>query len=192
MLLILINYLVLLFGQQWKRGWTFSLRVVDDSNLSVWHSNWLSKGTLQNFIKGPLPREVNQLEVKYFLWDMGWDWNRLSFELPLDVKMMIQAIPFAMTSREGISSRGLTLLKVLLTWKVPIRLRWGMMRVRNSVLVGFRKWIPSLELKHFSGYVPMTVLGLGVVSWRGVYEEDLCPICQEAPESVFHTLRDCS
>ena len=46
---------------------------------------------------------------------MGWDWNRLSFELPLDVKMMIQAIPFAMTSREGISSRGLTLLKVLLT-----------------------------------------------------------------------------
>lgn len=81
----------------------------------MWHSNWLSKGTLQNFINGPLPREVNQLEVKYFLRDMGWDWNRLSFELPLDVKMMIQAIPFAMTSREGISSRGLTLLKVLLT-----------------------------------------------------------------------------
>lgn len=81
----------------------------------MWHSNWLSKGTLQNFIKGPLPWEVNQLEVKYFLRDMGWDWNRLSFELPLDVKMMIQAIPFAMTSREAISSRGLTLLKVLLT-----------------------------------------------------------------------------
>ena len=27
---------------------------------------------------------------------------------------------------------------------------------------------------------------------RGVCVEDLCPICQEAPESVFHALRDCS
>ena len=30
-----------------------------DSNLNVWHSNWLSKGTLRSYIQGPLPREVN-------------------------------------------------------------------------------------------------------------------------------------
>lgn len=78
-------------GSRWMVG--------RDSKLSLWHSNWLSKGPLRSLIQGPLPREVNQLEVKDFFTRDGLGWNRLSFKLPSDVKMMIQATPIAMTSR---------------------------------------------------------------------------------------------
>ena len=31
--------------------------------------------------------------------DSGWDWDQIPFELPMDVKLMIQATPIAMTGR---------------------------------------------------------------------------------------------
>ena len=31
--------------------------------------------------------------------DTSWDWDKISFELPREIKLMIQAIPTALTSR---------------------------------------------------------------------------------------------
>lgn len=31
--------------------------------------------------------------------DTSWDWEKISFELPQEIKMMIQATPIALTSR---------------------------------------------------------------------------------------------
>ena len=39
------------------------------------------------------------MEVKATLLDMGYDWEKFPFELPLDIKWMIQAIPIVITSR---------------------------------------------------------------------------------------------
>ena len=50
-------------------------------------------------IQGPLTREANQLESKDFIFDSSWDWDRLPFDLPLEIKRMIQATPVALTTR---------------------------------------------------------------------------------------------
>lgn len=31
--------------------------------------------------------------------DMDWDWNKIPFDLPEDIKLMIQATPISMTGR---------------------------------------------------------------------------------------------
>lgn len=31
--------------------------------------------------------------------DTGWDWDKISFELPLEIKLMIQATPTALTNK---------------------------------------------------------------------------------------------
>ena len=67
-----------------------------------------------------------------------------------------------------------------------------MKRVRNLVLAGYGKQTPFQEFKHFFGCV--LTIGIGVRSYlmrRGVCEEAVCPICQEAEESILHALRDC-
>lgn len=43
-------------------------------------------------------RKANQLEIKDFILDSSWDWDKLSFDLPLEIKRMIQATPVALTS----------------------------------------------------------------------------------------------
>lgn len=40
------------------------------------------------------------MEIKDVLIDMGWNWNRIPFDLPLDIRAMIQATPISITSRE--------------------------------------------------------------------------------------------
>ena len=70
-----------------------------ESNLKVWHSNWTSKGSLRNMIQGPLTWEANQLEIREFLVDTGWDWSKIPFELPLDIKQVIQATPISLKGR---------------------------------------------------------------------------------------------
>ena len=59
----------------------------------------MSKGPLCQLIQGPLTQEATQLEIKDVLRDTGWDWNRIPFDLPSDVRAMIQAIPILITSR---------------------------------------------------------------------------------------------
>jgi len=78
-------------GSRWMVG--------RESNLKVWHSNWTSKGSLRNMIQGPLSWEANQLEIREFLVDTGWDWSKIPFELPLDIKQVIQATPISLTGR---------------------------------------------------------------------------------------------
>lgn len=50
-------------------------------------------------IHGPLSREVSQLKVLDILQDNGSNWNRLGFNLPQSIKLMIQATPITLASR---------------------------------------------------------------------------------------------
>ena len=70
-----------------------------DSRLSVWYSSWTQKGPLRQLIQGPFTQEVGLLEIRDFMLDTGWDWDRIPFELPQEIKMVIQATPTAFTSR---------------------------------------------------------------------------------------------
>ena len=60
----------------------------------------MSKGPLHQLIQGPLTQEATQLEIKDVLTDTRWDWNRIPFDLPSNVRAMIQATSISITSRE--------------------------------------------------------------------------------------------
>ena len=78
-------------GSKWMMG--------KDSKLNVWSSNWTMESPLRQLIQGPFIEEAGILEIKDIMSDMGWDWEKIPFELPQEIKMMIQATPTALTSR---------------------------------------------------------------------------------------------
>ena len=49
--------------------------------------------TTRELIQGPLTQRDFNLSVAEATYQGTWDWSKLSFELPLDVKDMIKAIP---------------------------------------------------------------------------------------------------
>ena len=53
--------------------------VTKNSNLNIWHNNWTNGGPLRKLIQGPISQETNALEVKDFMLDVGWDWEKLTF-----------------------------------------------------------------------------------------------------------------
>ena len=55
--------------------------------------------SLRELIHGPITQEASLLEVKDIMLDTGWDWGKIPFKIPLEVKRMIQAIPMTIMSR---------------------------------------------------------------------------------------------
>ena len=78
-------------GSRWLVG--------KDSALNVWHSNWTNGGSLRELIHGPITQEASLLEIKDIMLDMGWDWEKIPFEIPLEIKRMIQATPMKILNR---------------------------------------------------------------------------------------------
>ena len=70
-----------------------------ESKLSFWYGNWSKKGPFRHLIQGPLNCKESKWEVKDLMTDMGWNLDQISFVLPLEVKLMIQATPFPLTGR---------------------------------------------------------------------------------------------
>ena len=69
--------------------------VTKNSTLNIWHNNWTNGGPLRKLIQGPISQEANRLEIKYYMLDVGWDWEKLTFELPDEVKGLISAVPIS-------------------------------------------------------------------------------------------------
>ena len=42
-----------------------------NSNLNIWHNNWMNGGPLRKLIQGPISQEANHLEVKDIMLDVG-------------------------------------------------------------------------------------------------------------------------
>ena len=164
-----------------------------DSNVSFWRGNWLSKGPLRNLIQGPLTQGATHLEVKDVLTDTGGDWRKIPFELPLDVKSLIQAIPTPFTSRG----------KERISWMGNPRGTFDL-RSAYSIAMGAEVdlgvhdfgWIWKLStlprIKTFLWICAHGSIGVKVcLVKRRVVEEESCPICQRASKTIFHALRDC-
>ena len=46
-----------------------------------------------------MSQEASQLEINDIILDYGWDWDKPSFDLPVEIKMLIQATLIAFTTR---------------------------------------------------------------------------------------------
>ena len=70
-----------------------------DSTLNFWLDSWMAQGPLRHLIQGPLTREATQFKVKDVFTDAGWQWGQIPFDLPSNLKSLIQAIPISAVSR---------------------------------------------------------------------------------------------
>lgn len=163
-----------------------------DSNISFWGGNWLSKGPLRNLIHEPLTQDAIHLEIKDVLTDMGWDWSLIPFDLPLDIKSLVQAIPTPITSRgrDRISWMGNPRGTFDLRGAYSIA-----MGTEADMFVCDFEWIWKLNtLPRIKTFLWMCAHGsIGVKAClvrREVVEEESCPICQRTLESILHALRD--
>ena len=50
-------------------------------------------------VQGPLPLESEKLKIRDVVDDAGWNQSLILFDLPLNCKKEIQAIPFALVTR---------------------------------------------------------------------------------------------
>ena len=62
-----------------------------ESDLSFWFDRWTNSGPLRGTVIGPLTQEEANLKVREVASMGNWDWSRLSLEIPLDIRLEIQA-----------------------------------------------------------------------------------------------------
>ena len=70
-----------------------------NSEVNFWMDNWAPQGPFWNLVQGPLNRDEEKLKVKEVLMTNAWNWNKISFELPLSTKLEVQATPYAIAAR---------------------------------------------------------------------------------------------
>ena len=125
--------------------------------------------------------------------DMGWDLNQISFVLPLEVKLMIQATLIPLTGRGRDS----------LAWRdnprgvFDLRSAYSLVNGTTQDLTFSTKWIWKANtlprIKTFMWQCAHNSIGVkGCLIRRGMDIDDTCPFCQEGVETVMHALRDCS
>ena len=164
-----------------------------DSNQSFWFGNWIKGGPIRHRILGPLPHEAELLEVKDVLSVSGWNWDRIPFVLPVEIKNLIQATPVSITSRGADrlvwagSTRG----------DFDVKSAYNLVDNSNLVPALSMGWIWKLNtlprVKTFIWRCMHDSIGVkGCLVRRGFGNDDLCPICQEDRESILHALRDCT
>lgn len=61
----------------------------------------MPNGTLRSFIQGPLTVEDDSLTVRDVFGMHGWDWSMLSFQIPNNILMEINSIPYSVRAIQG-------------------------------------------------------------------------------------------
>ena len=116
-----------------------------------------------------------------------------TFDLPFQVKSIIQATPIPFTS----------IGQEKLAWSGNLR---GIFDLRSAYSIVMREdsaptlnygWIWKLQtlprIKTFLWLCTHNSIGVKVcLAKRGVVVDELCPICQREPESITHAIRDCA
>ena len=78
-------------------GWN----VGSNSKLKFWSDNWVKGKSVRELIQGPL-RQVEQVIIIEEMRRGGeWQWNAISFDLPLCIKGRILATPIQLYGVKG-------------------------------------------------------------------------------------------
>ena len=124
----------------------------------------------------------------------GWDWSKLSFQIPDSILEEIRSIPFSMTSNNE-NDR--------LTWigdnrgDFDLKSAYAMAidcKVGDGKFTG--TWVWKLKtlprIKTFIWQCLHHSIGVGVcLVQRCLSENEVCPLCNNEAESILHRLRDC-
>ena len=163
-----------------------------DSSLNGWHSNWTQKGSLRQLIQGPITQEASLLEIKDFMLDTGWAWEKIPFELPQDIKMLIQATPMILTSRGVDKLAWVDSSKGTFELKSAYKIATGTMDASPFSAKWLWKADTLPRIKTFLWMCAHNSIGVKVcLEKRGVVHDNTCPICQRCSKIILHALRDC-
>ena len=167
--------------------------VTKNNNLNIWHNNWPNGGPLRKLIQGSISQEANRLEVKDIMLDVGWDWEKLTFELLDEVKGLICAIPIS-TSVGGSDK---------LAWvgssngSFDVKSAYGIGMESSNAIAFSASWIWKADLlpkvRMFLWLCARNSIDVKVcLEKRGVVQDEVCPVCCIGVETILHALRDCS
>jgi len=125
--------------------------------------------------------------------DTGWDWGKIPFDFPVEIKWMIQATPTAITSRGVDKLAWADLPKGTFDLRSSYKIAMGM---ENSPF-SLARWIWKVDtlprIKPFLWLCAHISIVVKVcLKKRGDVHETLCPMCQGGLETILHALRDCS
>ena len=162
--------------------------VTKNSTLNILHNYWPNGGPLRKMIQGPISQEANRLEIKDIMLDVGWDWEKLTFELPDEVKGLICTIPIS--TLEGGSDK----LALAGSSNGPFNVKstYGIaMESSNAIAFSASQiWKANLlpKVRMFLWLISVKVC----LGKRGVVQDEVCPVCCNGVETILHALRDCS
>ena len=174
------------------KGWL----IHNGLSIRVWHDNWLGSGMLRDKILGPLSSQDMTLHV-CDLWDSSnnWDFGKISFQLPPSLIHAIKAIPRPRN----------VLLEDKPYWRLSsdgqfnpkIACKVASNLDKPYTALGNWKWIWKLNtLPQIAYFVWLACHGKlctkSLLMKRKIIQEDSCTLCQTAPETPLHILRDCS
>ena len=158
-----------------------------NSDLSLWHDNWIANGPLRSLIQGPFAAEEEDLKVKDVLGPDGWDWSNLSIQIPDSILLEIRSIPYSMTSNNGDDrliwkgdNKGDFDLKS--TYAMAIDCKDG-----DGKFTGTWDWkIETLpRINTFIWQCMHHSIGVGVLLVkRHLSETDVCPLCESESEKL--------
>ncbi|KAF7805417.1 reverse transcriptase [Senna tora] len=135
-------------------------------NTSVWRDKWLGCSSLRSLVYGPLNFQEELLSVNSFAaYGGGWEWDKLSFQVPEFIKQQIEGIPcFKSSSRDDIKA-----------WSYCVS---GKFNLKSAY------W---LALCQNMG----TEFSRANIIYKGIQVPNVCPICNQDNETQLHILRDC-
>ena len=124
--------------------------------------------------------------------DAGWDWNRIPFNLPIEIKSIIQAIPMSIVGGG----------RDKLVWAgnpkgiFDLRSAYSLVREADTMHPINASWIWKFEtlpkIKTFLWKCVHNSIGVKTcLAKRGIVVNEVCPIYQREPETILHALRDC-
>lgn len=124
--------------------------------------------------------------------EMGWAWEKIPFEIPQDIKMLIQATPIVVTNSGVDKLAWADSSKASFELRSAYKIAMGIMDA--SPLSG--KWLWKADtLSRIKTFLWMCVhnsIGVKVcLEKRGVVHDNKCPICLRGSETILHSLRDC-
>ena len=144
-------------------------------------------------IQGPL-RQVEQVIIIEEMRRGGeWQWNAISFDLPLCIKGRILATPIQLYGVKGDSMNQ----KASKDGEFTVASAYTLARPEEECSDGFKgSWIWKIDsLPRICHFLQLchhnSVLVREVIASRGIECEAVCPLYNSDAETIIHMLRDC-
>lgn len=70
-----------------------------NSSLSFWNDCWLDPEPIRSMIQGPFTQEASNITINDAVGPFGWNWAAIPFDLPPEIKEVIQAVPTPLVAK---------------------------------------------------------------------------------------------